>query len=222
MQDLSGKSILFDLDGTLVDPAKGIIKAYQDALAHMGCDILDHDDLTWVIGPPLRNSFAKMLQADQDVEQAVLAYRASYEAGGIFEATVFAGIKDALARFASAGAKMYICTAKPTVFARRVATHFGFDPYFADVYGAELDGRFDDKGDLIAHILSVNEIGAANTIMVGDRANDTTAAMRNDVASIGVLWGFGDEDELKQGGATRICAAPNDLIDDVSALFVNG
>ena len=222
MQNLSGKTILFDLDGTLVDPAKGIIAAYQDALGQMGCAVPDHDDLTWVIGPPLRRSFAKMLRTDQDVEQAVAAYRTSYAAGGIFQATVFDGIKNVLEDLRAADCALYVCTAKPTVFARKVISHFGFDPFFLDVYGAELDGRFDDKGDLIAHILSTKGIAAKDTVMIEDRANDTTAAMRNGVSSIGILWGYGDRDELEKSGATQICAAPDDLFGAVSALLTNG
>ena len=83
------------------------------------------------------------------------------------------------------------------------------------LHGSELDGRNAAKGDLIAHILATERLEAANTVMIGDRSHDIVGAGANGVASIGVLWGYGDLAELTAAGATRIATTPSELPDIV-------
>lgn len=219
MGHLTDKTILFDLDGTLTDPAQGIVTSFQFALHKLGQEVPDFDTLTWVIGPPLRRSFGTLLNDDSLIEPAVEAYREAYAAGGVFEATVFDGMFEVLKTLKSEGARLLVCTAKPTVFARQVIDHFGLAPYFDAIYGAELDGQFDDKGVLIAHMIENEGFTAQHALMIGDRANDTTAAARNDMQSIGVLWGYGDRAELTEGGASMICGAVRQLTSTIHNAF---
>lgn len=212
-------TILLDLDGTLVDPAVGILGCYRHALAAIGFEADAADDLRWVIGPPLRKSFAKLFGERHDVEEAVRLYRERYSDTGIFEAEVYLGVIDALAALRGAGFRLILCTAKARVFAERIVVHFGFAPHLAGVYGAELDGRFDDKGELIAHILKTEGLDPAAVCMVGDRDNDILAAGRNGAGSIGVLWGYGDAAELTGAGASRLVEAPRDLPAACAAAF---
>lgn len=203
--------VLVDLDGTLVDPAPGIIGSFRHALTTLGHPAPPAQDLGWIIGPPLRRSFERQIGAPDQVEDAVAHYRDVYGVDGLFQATLYDGIVDALTGLKASGYGMYLCTAKPIVFARRITAHFGLDTLFDGQYGADLDGRFDDKGDLIAHILAHEGLDGARGCMIGDRENDTSAAARNAMASVGVLWGYGDSDELTQGGASVLCAHPRDL-----------
>lgn len=211
-----GPVLLLDLDGTLVDPARGVTGSIRTAMAAMGRPVSD-TDLGWVIGPPLRQSFATLLGGPERVEEAVALYRAAFAETGIFDADPYDGIMTVLEQL-SATHRLCLCTAKPLPFARRIVDHFGFAPFFCGLYGAELDGRFDDKGDLIAHILGAEGLDPGRVIMIGDRANDTEAARKNGGRSIGVLWGYGGADELTGGGATRLCASPADLFACVAAL----
>ncbi|MAC81177.1 MAG: HAD family hydrolase, partial [Rhodobacteraceae bacterium] len=146
--------VLVDLDGTLVDPAPGIIGSFRHALTTLGHPAPPAQDLGWIIGPPLRRSFERQIGAPDQVEDAVAHYREVYGVDGLFQATLYDGIVEALTGLKAAGYGMYLCTAKPIVFARRITAHFGLDTLFDGQYGADLDGRFDDKGDLIAHILA--------------------------------------------------------------------
>ncbi len=145
-------------------------------------------------------------------------YRAEYARAGIFDARPYDGIHAELDRLATAY-RLLLCTSKALPFARQVVAWFGFAPYLGGVYGAELDGRFDDKGDLIAHILAQEALDPSRTVMIGDRSTDAEAAVENGVRCIGALWGYGDANELTQGGATRICAAPADLTSCVAAVL---
>ena len=213
------KFLLFDLDGTLVDPAPGIIGSCQSALAALGQPVPPHEELKWIIGPPLRRSFAQLLGDADQVETAVTLYRESYAGGGIFQAEPYHGIFIALSDLKDDGYRLVLCTAKPRPFAQAVIKHFGFAEYFDGVYGPELDGRFDDKGDLIAHLFAREGFDAAQGCMIGDRDNDTLAAGRNGLESIGALWGYGNVRELNEGGATILCARPGELRKCVNLLM---
>jgi phosphoglycolate phosphatase len=82
-----------------------------------------------------------------------------------------------------------LCTSKPASFAQQVVNYFGFAPLLSGVYGSELDGRFDDKGDLIGHLMATEKLSPEETCMVGDRRHDVQAASRHKVPTVGVLWG---------------------------------
>lgn len=211
MAGFAERFLLIDLDGTLVDPAPGIVGSAQAALRALGAPVPAFEDMTWIIGPPLRQSFATLLGGADRAEAALAAYRDVYKGGEMFNATPYSSIFEALQACRDAGLALYLCTAKPLPFAAQIIERFGFSAYFEALYGAELDGRFDDKGDLIAHILKTRQLDAAQGQMIGDRGVDMSAAKRNGMASVGVLWGYGSEAELLEAGAERLCAAPAEL-----------
>jgi phosphoglycolate phosphatase len=204
--------LLLDLDGTLVDPGPGIIGSCRYALEKLGAPVPDETDLRWVIGPPLRISFAKLLGEGGDPEAALRFYRERYSGGGLYEVTPYPTILDVLQARVRSGTRLILCTAKPKQFAVRVVDHFGFSPLLSAVYGPELDGRFDDKGDLMAHLLESEKLDPDQVCMVGDREHDVRAAARHGIPSIGVLWGYGSEAELNQAGATVIIREPGELL----------
>ena len=149
------RRVLFvDLDGTLTDPAEGIVGCFRLALAALGRPAPPGADLAWIIGPPLRRSFAEMLGGAADAEEAIAIYRARYGTEGLFEATIYEGIHDALADMTAAGTRLILCTSKPSFYAARILERFGLDRHFEAAYGAEFDGLREDKGELIAHILA--------------------------------------------------------------------
>lgn len=202
---------LVDLDGTITDPKPGIIGSYRYALTELGLHAPPVDDLTWVIGPPLRHSFPKLGVAPEHVEDALEHYRRYYSAGAMFDAPVYSGMPEALDALRAAGIKLVLATSKPHVMARPILEHFGLDARFHAIHGAELDGRNDDKGDLLAHIMAEEGVDPARAVMIGDRLFDVNAAKRHGIPSIGVLWGYGGHAELTEAGATHLCASPQDL-----------
>jgi phosphoglycolate phosphatase len=110
-----------------------------------------------------------------------------------------------------------LCTSKFRGFAGRVVDHFGFSPLLSGVYGAELDGRFEDKGELIAHLLNAESLHPDGVCMVGDRKHDVIAAAKHGIPTIGVLWGFGGRDELEAAGAAMLIETANELLPDRAA-----
>ena len=204
-------TILVDLDGTITDPARGIIGAYRYALDRLGCAVPETAALTWVIGPPLRVALPKLIGPSGDVEAAVRLYREHYTSGGLENADVYDGMREALAELRRVGSQLLVCTAKPQPFAQQVLRHFGLADLFDGIYGPGLDGRMDDKAELMAHMIASEGITPTRAVMIGDRDNDVRAARANGVTSIGVLWGYGSRDELTAAGATVLCERPHDL-----------
>ena len=203
--------LLVDLDGTLTDAAPGIIGCFRFALAAMGRPAPQDADLSWIIGPPLRQSFAEMLGGAHGAEEALAVYRSCYGSTGLFEAFVYAGAPEALALLKDSGARLFLCTSKPAIYARRILDRFGLAGSFDAAYGSEIDGRFEDKGDLIAHILAVERLDPGDCVMWGDRKHDVAGARRHAIPTIGALWGFGGEEELRRAGAAVLCAAPAEV-----------
>lgn len=203
--------LLVDLDGTLTDPAEGIIGSVRHALKEAGFEAPPAEQLGWVIGPPLRTAFPKIVGPEADIEHLVSLYRERYGKGGLYEATVYEGIHDALRMLRERATKMYVCTAKPGLFAEKILAHFELDKHFDAIYGPDLAGKLDNKGDLIAHMLEQEGFDPELAIMIGDRGSDAHAAARHGIPTVGCLWGYGSEHELEEAGAAAIIARPTEL-----------
>jgi phosphoglycolate phosphatase len=199
--------IFLDLDGTLVDPRQGITQSVRYALERMTLVAPPADELTWVIGPPLIESFTRLGVAAPEI--ALKYYRQRYAAQGIYEARVYDGVIAALTALTGAGHVLCLATAKPHVFARRVVAHFGLADHLADLFGPEMDGTRNDKADLLAHAIEITGAAPGASVMIGDRVHDIEAARANTMASVAVTWGFGDVGEW--ACADRICNAPPEL-----------
>jgi phosphoglycolate phosphatase len=210
--------VLFDLDGTLLDPKPGILGSIQYALGRLGAPVPPADEIAWAIGPPLRTTFPKLLERDDQTEEAVALYRENYRNGAMYDARVYPGIPDALAALTSAGCRLIIATAKPHVFARPILQHFGLDTRFIAIHGPELDGTHDNKADLVAHIVRQHDFDVSQAVMIGDREHDMIAAGRNTMRAVGVTWGYGSKEELTGAGAATLCDAPNRLPETLALL----
>lgn len=214
--------VLLDLDGTLLDPGAGLIASIQYALKASGKAVPPAAELGWMIGPPLRASFAQLLGGTEPAEAALAHYRAYYGARGMYEAIVYPGIPEALDALAGAGCRLIVATAKPHHFARPILKHFALADRFAAIHGPELDGTRDAKADLIAFILAREGVAVDAALMVGDRAVDVRAARSNGMRSVAAAWGYGTRAELSAAGAAAICETPQALAALVLALLGEG
>jgi phosphoglycolate phosphatase len=204
-------TIFFDLDGTLIDSAVGITRCVAHALQRMGEPVPSDAALLRWIGPSLRTSFGPILGDAARTEQAVLHYRERFEDEGWREHRVYDGIADAIAALAADGHRLLVVTAKNEPHARRIVDHLPFGRHFHDVVGATECGRLSDKPELIGEALRRLGIAADGVVMVGDRRMDIEGARHHGMASVGVLWGFGGEAELRAAGATVLVATPSRL-----------
>ncbi len=183
-------------------------------VGELGHDPAAAGDLTWAVGPPIAVSIGTLLEryGDDRVDLGVSTYRARYSAVGLYDCTVFPGVPEMLAILHNAGRRLCVATSKRRDFAERVVDFLGFRRWLPTVYGALPGGGLDDKKDMLAELLRVEEYDAAATVMVGDRMHDIHAAKANGLRSIGVLWGYGGQAELVEAGADALAATPTDVV----------
>ena len=206
--------VLFDLDGTLTDPAVGITASYRHALAEVGVSVADDEDLTWAIGPPVRDNFEAYGLAADLLEPAVNAFRERHTAVGLFEAVVLPGIEDLLDDLRSRRVRIGLATAKPRPQAVTTLDHFGLVWRFAAVAGSRADVHSMPKAEIVADALrQLGDPDPADVVMVGDRHHDVEAAHANGVEAIGVQWGFAPDGELEAAGADHLVATIDELSD---------
>jgi phosphoglycolate phosphatase len=207
------RTLLFDLDGTLTDNFEGIANCIRYALGRM--DVPDPGDraLRACVGPPLRETLPRFIGTHDAVtiERALALYRERFTELGWRENRVYDGVAAMLATAALAGPPVFLCTSKPQHFAERIVAHFELAASLTRVYGSSLDGRLDDKADLLAHLLASEGLDGGECLMIGDRRHDIRAARQNGARSIGVLWGYGSRTELEEAGADAVIASPSEL-----------
>jgi len=202
--------VFFDLDGTLTDPKPGITGCIQYALKRLGEPVPGQDALEWCIGPPLFDSFEKLVGAER-AGQGVEFYRERFGDVGLFENEVYPGIPAALSTLLESDLRLFVASSKPKVYVDRILEHFDLVGFFEVAYGSNLDGTRVDKRELLSHALATERVVAAEATMVGDRGADAIGAACNGMPFVGVLYGYGSREELHQAGATRFAAHPSDL-----------
>ncbi len=214
-------AVLLDLDGTLTDPRAGIVRCLRYALERLERPCPAEAVLASYIGPPLRGTFQTLLATSDPalIERAMAMYRQRFTEVGLYENEVYEDIPATLDALGRTGHRLFVATSKPAVFAERIVRHFALDHHFVGVYGPTLDGRLDDKAELLAHLLEAERLAGAEVVMVGDRHADVVAARTNGVRSIGALWGYGSREELLAAGADAVCAAPRELPDGIAAVL---
>ena len=208
--------LVFDLDGTLSDPAVGIGRSLNHALRHHGHPAIVESDVPRYIGPPLDESFALIVReaSAEHVAALVERYRERYAEIGYAENTIYAGVPEALDALRDAGATLGVCTAKRADFAERILDHFGIRRHFAFVNGGDMGVR---KADQLADLLRDGVIDG-DAMMIGDRAVDILAAKANGLRSVGVLWGHGGFAELREADPDLLLESPAELPGIVATL----
>ena len=209
------KNIIFDLDGTLSNPSDGFFDCLHYAVNELGLNVDLKRNLDWIIGPPLEEVMAQLLDgySETEISRAVKYFRTQYNQTGLFGNHLYHRIPEVLAEIASSGKTLFVGTSKPQDSADRVVDHFGIRDYFKGVYGRNLELKQYKKAYVLREILSSEDIEPENTIMIGDRSHDIVAARANGMKAVGVTYGFGSERELRDAGAYRLCDSPESLPD---------
>jgi phosphoglycolate phosphatase len=204
------RDVLFDLDGTLLDPFEGITKCYQHALRSLGLPVPSQRELAWCIGPPLRGNLATLLRTDDPaaIERAVALFRERFDAVGWAETRWYDGAKALLEGLRAKGIRTHLATAKPLPFTERTVERFGLAPLLDSFHAAALDASRDDKAHVIEGLVASEGVDPARAVMVGDRAQDVRAARANAIHPIGVTYGYGSATELREAGAELLCDSP--------------
>lgn len=210
------KYLLFDLDGTLTDPKVGICTCVQYALSSMGIEEPDLDKLEPFIGPPLKGSFMEYYNmSEEQADAAVTKYRERFQDKGLYENKIYPGISEMLQAFMSKGMFLAVASSKPTVYVEKILEHFNIRRFFRVVVGSELDGTRVNKDEVVEEALKQlfgdQPVDKSQVYMIGDRSYDIQGARRAGVESVGVTYGYGSMEELKEAKADYIVRSVEEL-----------
>lgn len=199
-------AVLFDLDGTLIDSAPGIVESLEETFRHFGWAIPPRSELMHYIGPPLIDSFRHRLGLDeQDAWEMLRVYREDYRRDGAFDAAVFPGIVGVLEQLCANGIPLAVATSKPESQAVRILDHLDLSQYFAVIRGASEDETRSTKADIVAAALNgLREAGhsASRAVLVGDRVYDVEGAAAHGIPAVIVEWGYGSPQEAIDAAST--------------------
>jgi len=214
------KNVYFDLDGTLVDSAPGIIEGLKIALKTYGYDIPDFATLRKCVGPPFTYSFPNILHIkEEDFKDAVSTYRHYYDVeNGMFNASIYYGIEDLLKELVKRGYCLFVCTSKPEPTAKKLLAKLGIDHYFTEICGATFDAKIDTKKQVIDLCFSrAPWHKKEETVLIGDTVFDVNGANEAGINCIGVSWGFGNKMDMADAGVLTILDYPNEVLEFIEA-----
>ena len=208
---MTPRAVLVDLDGVLIDSRVAIVRCIEHGLREQGVAVPPADELERFIGPPLVDAFAEL--AGPDLAAACLvSYRDRYVHSSLEETTAVPGARDALAEIAGR-VPVAVATTKPRAFAEPLCERLGLTEHLRAIAGPELDAPEEVKTATVARALAALGFApGADVPLVGDRSHDAEAAAANGIPCVGVLWGIGDEAELRAAGASPVVRHPAELV----------
>jgi len=212
--------LLFDLDGTLTDPAEGITKCVAYALEHFGITA-EPETLTSFIGPPLLDQFMSYAGFDRETASAAVEkYRERFRDTGIFENRVLDGIPELLHILCKNGYILCVSSSKPEIFVNRILEKYGLAQYFTVTVGAELNGKRGKKAEVIEETLwrlgqrysDVDFSDRSACLMIGDRIHDIEGAEACRMDALGVTFGYAAPGELENSSAKGIASTTAEIL----------
>ena len=207
--------ILFDLDGTLTDSGPGIMNCVKYAFEKMNVTDYDPEILRTFIGPPLDYRFREVLGiTEEEAKKAVATFRERYFVTGIWENSVYEGIPEILTLLKVSGKKLAVATSKPQVLADRVLERFELAEFFDVICGSKADGKKAEKTEILKEVLEKTGFSdrKEEVVLIGDTKYDVLGANAIGIKCVGVTYGYGTCEELKESGAIKICKTPGELV----------
>lgn len=210
------KNILFDLDGTIIEPQEGIINSVLFALKKMGINEKNQEALKSFIGPPLIDSFANRYNLNsEEAEQAVTHYREYFSKTGIYESSLYDNVSTLLVELKNEGFRLFLATSKPTFYAEQILLNYELRSFFDGVVGSNMDNTRKDKTEIIEFVITEFGLERAETLMIGDTKFDIIGANNNSIKSIGVTYGHGSIKELREAHVHFIANSCMELLNIV-------
>ena len=189
----SYSTVIFDLDGTLLDTSEGILASVSYTIEKEGLPRLSEAEMLSFIGPPSQESFRRIYDLDESraLELATIFRNRYKEPPDLIKAKPYEGIFELCASLKSTGCRLAVATYKREDYARTLLCHFGFDKYFDFMYGSDFENKL-KKLDIIEKCLVDCEVSdRAEAVMIGDSHHDALGAKSVGVDFLGVTYGFG-------------------------------
>lgn len=204
---MATKTVLFDLDGTLVDSAADIAEALNRTLEALGHARVSEATVRGWIGEGTRHLLATALRHAGDARDpdAVLApFMAHYRQCLLRSPVLYPGVAEALALLRGRGLPLAVCTNKPEAMVAPLLEHLGIAGFFAAIVGGDtLPRRKPDPAPLL-HLAGRFGVAPRECLMVGDSATDRDAAQAAGMPVVLVRYGYPRGLDLERAGALAV------------------
>lgn len=208
-------TIIFDLDGTLLDTSEGIMVGASYAAHRMGVPELTIEQQRSFIGPPILDSFMRECGLTKtEAEIAVSVYRERYKEKGIYEAKHYHQIEDLLVLLKNKGCKLAVATLKMDRFAKEILQSFGLFDYFDSINGIDEKDTLSKKDIIQMCLNEMESYDLSQAVLIGDTIFDAVGAKEAGIDFIGVTYGFGlkGNKELEQTESVFIAENVKDIM----------
>lgn len=198
-------SVLFDLDGTLIDHFKAIHRCHTHAMRELGLPGPTLDQVRAAVGGGVELAVERLV--GPELKPAALAiYRPYWNATMLDDVELLPGAKELLVALRSRGVRTAVFTNKHGPSSRLTCTHLGLSDLLDGNFGATDTPWLKPDPAFTQHVLNALGATAAATLLVGDSPFDVATARLGDLGFIGVATGTHTVAELQAAGADRVCA----------------
>ena len=205
------KYIIFDFDGTINNTAPGIYATFTKVLEHYGVDA-SKLDLSEHIGPPLTDSYTRLLGADRCNEAIELHKKVYDELNAIENSFLYDGVRDVLERLKASGKYVLsIASSKYQPHALTSLKYHKLEKYFSYVYGQTEQRGF--KAEVLRQLICDNGFDVDQCLMIGDTLHDVDGAHANGIDVVAVTYGFGKREELEHANVIALIDTPEEILD---------
>ncbi len=205
-------NIIFDLDGTLVDPLEGITEGYREVCQHLGVDLPGPEVIRTFIGPNIQTVLSETFALrGTELDDAVFVFRNAYGKRHLLKYQKYPGMEQTLEVLIGLKKNLYVATSKMQTMAIELIDHVGWSKLFQSIAGVQPEAQILTKTGVLTHLVNQCGLQPAKTVMVGDRGADMESAQELQMYSIGVLWGYGDFEELNRTDPSLIIRKAEEL-----------
>lgn len=195
------ETVIFDLDGTLMDTSEGLILSINDTINRFGLNDLSIEKKRTFIGPPIIKSFKETYNlSDEKATEISNYFRDIYKNTYLYQAKVYDGIYELLDILKKSGKKIAVATYKRDDYAKMILNHFNISKYCDFIQGADFENKL-SKSDIVKICIDELKANKKSTVLIGDSMNDLIGARESNIDFIAVTYGFGkfsEKENIKQ------------------------
>jgi phosphoglycolate phosphatase len=184
--------LIFDLDGTLLDTAEGIIKSVKETISFFNLNEIGDEVIQNFIGPPIQNSLEKHCGiAGKELQEATNYFREVYSQKNLLYAKVYEGIYDLFQYLKDNSFIISIATYKREDYALKLLHSYNFDKYTDIFFGADNLNQLKKEDIIRKCIEKAGKYDRSEILMIGDTMHDSIGAENVGIDFLAVTYGFG-------------------------------